>query len=129
MAEPNDAQTPPAPLGTVDHHRASLQRGFIAAQYAALATQAAHNAWAHVDSLATLLEGEANGRRDRATTSRMRLARFPVMKTLEQFRWDGPTRLHRLQVQNHFRLEWIFLHSRDSKPYLSNHTVSKRTTS
>jgi DNA replication protein DnaC len=46
-------------------------------------------------------------RRDRATQSRIRLARFPVIKTLEQFRWDWPTRLNRLQVHNHFRLEFI----------------------
>jgi len=46
-------------------------------------------------------------RRDRATKSRIRLARFPVIKTLEQFRWDWPTRLNRLQVQNHFHLEFI----------------------
>ena len=39
--------------------------------------------------------------------SRMRLARFPVIKTLEQFRWDWPTRINRLQVQHHFRLAFI----------------------
>jgi DNA replication protein DnaC len=46
-------------------------------------------------------------RRDRATKSRMRLARFPVIKTFEPFRWDWPTRMHRLQVHNHFRLAFI----------------------
>ena len=34
-------------------------------------------------------------------------ARFPVIKTLEQFRWDWPTRINRLQVQHHFRLAFI----------------------
>ena len=107
MAEHHAAQTPPEQLGTVDHHLAKLQLGFIAAQYAALATQAAQHAWSHVDYLAKLMEGEANVRRDRATKSRIRLARFPVIKTLEQFRWDWPTRINRLQVQHHFRLEFI----------------------
>jgi DNA replication protein DnaC len=107
MAEPNDAQTPPPPLGTIDHHLAYLKLGFIAEQYAALAKQATHKAWSHVDYLAKLMEGEANVRRDRATKSRIRLARFPVIKTLEQFRWDWPTRINRLQVQNHVRLEFI----------------------
>ena len=46
-------------------------------------------------------------RRDRATQSRIRLARFPVIKTLDQFRWDWPTRMNRLQVQNHFHLKFI----------------------
>jgi len=107
MAEPHDAQTSPEQLGTVDHHLAYLRLGFSAAQYAALATQAAQHVWSHVDYLATLVEGEAHVRRDRATKSRIRLARFPVIKTLEQFRWDWPTRINRLQVQNHFRLGFI----------------------
>jgi hypothetical protein len=106
MAEHNDAQTP-EPRGTIDHHLASLKLGFIAEQYAALATQAAPKAWSPIDYLATLLEGEANVRHDRVTKSRMRLARFPVIKTLEQFRWDWPPRINRLQVQNHCRLECI----------------------
>ena len=107
MAEPHDTQTPPEQLGTVDPHLAYLKLGFIAEPYAALATQAAHTGWSHVDYLATLVEGQAHVRRDRATKSRMRLARFPVIKTLEQFRWDWPTRINRLQVQNHFRLAFI----------------------
>ena len=107
MAEHQDLQAPPERLGDVDHPLASLKLSFIAEQYAELATHAAQHAWSHVDYLAKLLEGEADVRRDRATKSRIRLARFPVIKTLEQFRWDWPTRIHRLQVQNHFRLAFI----------------------
>jgi DNA replication protein DnaC len=95
------------PLSDVDHHLNYLKLPFIAEQYGELAKHAAHKAWSHVDYLASLLEGEVDLRRDRATQSRIRLARFPVIKTLEQFRWDWPTRLNRLQVQNHFRLEFI----------------------
>src|SRR5262247_3680690 len=105
-ASPN---TPSAttPSSDVEPHLTYLKLAFIAQHYAALATQAAQHAWSHVDYLAKLLEGEAHVRRDRATTSRIRLARFPVIKTLEQFRWDWPTRINRLQVQNHFRLAFI----------------------
>lgn len=46
-------------------------------------------------------------RHDRAIKSRMRLARFPVIKTFEPFRWDWPTRMNRLQGQHHFRLACI----------------------
>src|SRR5262245_11812325 len=101
--------TPPTttPLGDVEPHLTYLKLTFMAQHYAELATQAAQKMWPHVDSLATLAEGEADVRRDRATKSRIRLARFPVIKTLEQFRWDWPTRINRLQVQNHFRLACI----------------------
>jgi DNA replication protein DnaC len=107
MAEPKDLQGAPEALGPIDQHLAYLKLAFIAEQYAPFATQAADKAWSHVDYLARLLEGEVDVRRDRATQSRIRLARFPVVKTLDQFRWDWPTRLNRLQVQNHFRLTFI----------------------
>jgi DNA replication protein DnaC len=91
----------------VEHHLTYLKLAFVAQHYAPLATQAAQHAWSHVDYLAKLLEGEVEVRRDRATKSRIRLARFPVIKTLDQFRWDWPTRINRLQVQNHFRLAFV----------------------
>jgi DNA replication protein DnaC len=107
MAEPKPPQEPPEGLGAIAHHLAYLKLSFMAEHYADLATHAAHKGWSHVDYLGKLLEGEAEMRRDRATHSRIRLARFPVIKTLEQFRWDWPTRINRLQVQNHFRLAFI----------------------
>lgn len=107
MAEPNDLQVPSEVLSAIEHHLAYRKLAFIAEQYTDLAQHAAHKAWSHIDYLGKLLEGEANVRRDRATKSRIRLARFPVIKTLEQFRWDWPTRMNRLQVQNHFRLAFI----------------------
>jgi DNA replication protein DnaC len=107
MPEPHDLHGPAEALGALERPLAYLKLGCIAEQYPAAATQAAQHGWSHVDYLATLVEGEAPVRRDRATTSRIRLARFPVIKTLEQFRWDWPTRSNRLQVQNHFRLAFI----------------------
>jgi DNA replication protein DnaC len=107
MSERNNMQESTTPLRDVEHHLTYLKLAFIAAQYAELATQAVHQEWSHVDYLARLLEGEADLRRDRATKSRLRLARFPVIKTVEQFRWDWPTRINRLQVQHHFHLKFI----------------------
>jgi DNA replication protein DnaC len=107
MAENTNTAPPPPPSGDVEPHLTYLKLAFMAQHYAELATQAAQKMWPHVDYLAQRLEGEVEGRRDRATKSRIRLARFPVIKTLEQFRWDWPTRINRLQVQNHFHLEFI----------------------
>jgi|SRR5262252_4092487 len=105
----DNKNTPPTtpPAGDVEYHLSYLKLAFMAQHYAELATQAAQKMWPHVDYLARLLEGEAHTRQDRATKSRIRLARFPVLKTLEQFRWDWPTRLNRLQVQHHFHLAFI----------------------
>jgi DNA replication protein DnaC len=107
MAESNHTQPSTLPSGDVEHHLTYLKLSFMAQQYAALATQAAHKEWSHVDYLARLVEGEAHVRQDRATQSRIRLARFPVIKTVEQFRWDWPTQMNRLQVQHQFHLAFI----------------------
>jgi DNA replication protein DnaC len=107
MSERNSPQESTTPLSDVDHHLTYLKLSFIAEQYASLAKHAAQKAWSHVDYLARLVEGEAHVRRDRATKSRIRLARFPVIKTLEQFQWTWPTQINRLQVQNHFHLKFI----------------------
>jgi len=107
MSERTKTPESTTPLSDVEHHLTYLKLSFMMEQYADLAQQAAQKAWSHVDYLARLAEGEATLRRDRATQSRIRLARFPVIKTLEQFRWDWPTRINRLQVQNHFHLEFI----------------------
>ena len=107
MSERHNTQESTTPLSDVEHYLTYLKLSCIAAQYAELAKQAVQKEWSHVDYLARLLEGEADLRRDRATKSRIRLARFPVIKTVEQFRWDWPTRMNRLQVQNHFHLQFI----------------------
>jgi DNA replication protein DnaC len=100
-----------------------LKLAFMAEPYSALAQQAAQKQWSHVESLARLAEGEADIRRDRATQNRIRLARFPVIKTLEQFRWDWPTRINRLQVQHHFTLG--FLHDKANLLYLGGVGLGK----
>ena len=97
----------PVTSAEVDQYRHDLKLAFIAEPYGARATQAAHKQWAHLDYLGPLVEGEALLRRDRATKNRIRLARFPVLKTLAQFRWDWPTQIHRAQVQHHFTLRFL----------------------
>lgn len=88
-----------------------LRLHHIGQHYQPLADQAARDAWPHVQYLSRLIEGEALARMDRATQKRLRAARFPVLKTLEQFDWSWPRKLNRAQVQNLFRLAWIPEHA------------------
>jgi len=91
----------------IDQHLRYLKLYFIQDNYQELAAQAAKKHWAHVDYLEKLVEGEAAMRRDRFIERRIRLARFPVIKTLDQFKWSWPKNINRLQVQNLFRLNFI----------------------
>jgi DNA replication protein DnaC len=124
MPEPHDLQGPAEALGALERHLAYLKLGFIAAQSTAAATQAAQHGWSHVDYLATLVEGEAHVRRDRATTSRIRLARFPVIKTLEQFRWDWPARI-KASRHNKLSIDVIGLMGSLHSPWNLSHIVAR----
>jgi len=111
MSQTREPQPSMTPLSDLDQHLTYLKLPFIAEHYAELAKQAAQKQWSHVDYLARLSQGEADLRRDRATKNRIRLARFPVIKTLDQFRWDWPTKINRLQVQHHFSLGFLKDHA------------------
>lgn len=76
-------------------------------QYAALAGEAARKQWTHVDYLARLIDGEAQRRQERAIQRRTAAARFPCLKTLDQFDWNWPRKINRTQVQNLFRLAFV----------------------
>jgi DNA replication protein DnaC len=80
---------------------------FIREHYQSLAAQAAEKQLPHIDYLEQLADGEAAHRRDRFTQRRIQQARFPVIKTLEQFNWSWPKKINRLQIKNPFRLQFI----------------------
>src|SRR5713101_10117406 len=84
-----------------------LQLPFTRDNYAAFAQEAAAKHWDHIQFLDSLIQGESDQRRQRVIHRRIKEARFPVLKTLEQFRWDWPKKINRLAVQNLFRLNFI----------------------
>jgi DNA replication protein DnaC len=88
-----------------------LGLSFMAEQHGQLAAKAARDSVSHVDYLSRLTEGELNQRRDKATVRRIKNARFPVLKTLDQFSWSWPKKINRMAVQNLFRLQFMEDHS------------------
>lgn len=75
--------------------------------YASLATEAAQKQWLHVDYLARLIDAEALRRQQLSIQRRIAAARFPGVKTLDQFDWNWPKKINRTQVQNLFRLAFL----------------------
>ena len=76
----------------------TVKLSFIREHYADLLQTAAKQQWDHLPLLARLVEGEAARRRDRSVARRIRLARFPVQKTLDGFDWTWPKKINREQV-------------------------------
>ncbi|MGA6927496.1 MAG: IS21-like element helper ATPase IstB, partial [Desulfosarcina sp.] len=91
----------------LDRNLKYLKLPFIRDQHHPMAKQAVKGNWSHEDYLEKLVDGETALRKDRSTERRIRLARFPVVKTLDQFNWTWPKKINRLQVQHLFRLQFV----------------------
>lgn len=96
---------------TLRDHLRYLQLSHITQHYAPLGESAAREQWPHLQYLARLIEGEALHRMERATQRRLKAARFPVVKTLDQFDWTWPKKINQSQIQHLFRLDWIATHT------------------
>jgi len=91
----------------LDELLANLKLAYMRENYESLANKAAQKQWTHVNYLTELATAEANLRQDRATKRRISAARFPQIKTLEQFKWSWPKKINQLQVKNLFRLKFV----------------------
>lgn len=87
-------------------HLLYLKLSFFREYHQSLAKEAVDKNWAQLDFLSRLVEGETLRRKDHATQRRIKAARFPVIKTLEQFNWNWPKKINRPQVQNLFRFSF-----------------------
>lgn len=75
--------------------------------YETLADEAARDQLGHVEYLGRLADIERAARYERSVERRIKQARFPVLKTLDQFLWSWPTKVNRTQIQDLFRLRFI----------------------
>lgn len=84
-----------------------LKLRFMENNHQALAVTAAQNGWSHQEYFEQLIRGETDLRWDNAIQRRIRMARFPVVKTLDQFQWNWPEKINEMQVKHLFKLGFI----------------------
>src|SRR5262245_25498474 len=97
----------PTDLARLDAQLVRLYLSHVKSHYQELATKAAQKQLPHLDYLAALIEGEATVRENRAIERRIKKARFPMLKTMEDFQWSWPKKINRPQIQNLFRLAFF----------------------
>jgi DNA replication protein DnaC len=85
----------------------ALKLNFVGDNYEELAAESAKKNWSHVSYLTKLMEGEAALRQDKAIARRISQARFPLLKTLDDFQWNWPSKINRAEIQNLFRLQFL----------------------
>jgi DNA replication protein DnaC len=97
----------PSDLARLDAQLDCLHLSHVKSHYQAFATTAAQKQLSHLAYLAELIEAEAAVRENRAIERRIKKARFPVLKTMQDFEWNWPKKINRPQIQNLFRLAFI----------------------
>ena len=71
----------------------ALKAPSLASSVERLAERARSENWSHEEFLAACLEREVASRQDHGGENRIRAARFPARKSLEDFDFDHPDRL------------------------------------
>jgi DNA replication protein DnaC len=107
MKKKTSSSTPDDPGDKLEKALFYLKLPFMNAHYKQLAEEAAAKQYSHIEYFRRLVKGEAEERQNRARERRVRTARFPVIKTMDQFRWSWPKKINRLQIQNLFRLNFL----------------------
>ena len=101
-------KTPVDPSPDVLGQRLStLHLPFMREHHQQLARIAADKNWAYGEYFSELVNGEIAEREDRGVARRIKLARFPVKKSMDQFDWNWPTKINRAQIQNLFALDFV----------------------
>lgn len=94
-------------MNDITTHLSYLKLPYIRENYEAVAKTAASKQWDPIQYLSELIKQESNLRRDRTIQRRIRMARFPVIKTLDHFNWAWPEIINQAQIKNLFRLKFI----------------------
>jgi DNA replication protein DnaC len=84
-----------------------LNLGAAQASFATLAEQARLEDWTHIDFLARLIAEQATADRDRRLAARLRYARFPFRRSIEDFDYDFQPGVDRKLVEDLATLRFI----------------------
>jgi DNA replication protein DnaC len=96
----------------------SIKENFVDAT-----NKAAKKKISHLDFLIDLIETEVARRKDNAVVRRIKNARLPYPKSLDQFQWSHPTKINRQQIENLFHLN--FLERKENVVFLSSPGMGK----
>jgi DNA replication protein DnaC len=86
---------------------AYLKLSGISEHVEAMLQKAIKAKWSHLQFLSQMIELEANLRQQRAIDRKIKAAKFPMIKTLEQFAFSWPKQVDELQVRDFFRLQFL----------------------
>lgn len=102
-ARPNEA----AREAVIAEHLKALKLPSFGREYQSLARRAAEGGWSYEDYLRELLEMESRDREERTAHRRLREAKFPDIKTLEQIDWAALKGVSRQKIMQLASCEYL----------------------
>ncbi len=102
-ARPNEA----AREAVIAEHLKALKLPSFGREYQNLARRAAEGGWAYEDYLRELLEMELSDREERTAQRRLRAAKFPDLKTLDQLDWAALKGVSRQKIMQLSSCEYL----------------------
>lgn len=88
-------------------HLNSLKLSYLSENFKQAAAHASSKNLDYIAYLENLIEGEVSLKREINIKNRIKNAKFPYRKTLEQYNWSHPSKINKLQIENIFRLDFI----------------------
>lgn len=92
---------------TLDHNLRYLHLNRISQIYQEYAAQAARKGLSHLQFLEQLIDEEATARFQRTVHAKIKRAKIPVLKTLDDFDWAFPKKIPKQRILNLFDLDFI----------------------
>lgn len=90
-----------------ENHLDYLKLPYIKDNYKSMTSEAAEKQMTPMQFISSAIAAEVNEKQQRASERRIRQARFPVIKTIDQFQWDYPAEINRDLVLHLFGLDFI----------------------
>jgi len=85
----------------------TLKLKFISENFKQLAVQTAVKNLDHTAYLEALIEGKSMLRHENSIKKKIKNAKFPYKKSIEQFNFNHPSKISRMQIENILRLDFI----------------------
>ncbi len=84
-----------------------LKLSYIRDNYKNIVSNAEKKQINHLDFLSQIIDTETVARQERALQRRLKGARLPYIKTMDQYNWSHPKKINRMLIEGLFRLDFI----------------------
>ena len=84
-----------------------LKLQYVSDNFIQAAAHAGRKKLDYIAFLENLIDGEAALKHEKSIKYKLKKAKFPYIKTMEQFNWSHPLKINRMQIEHLFRLDFI----------------------